>query len=217
MSVSIPWYALQTKPRNEKKVEHLLIQKGYECLLPKYRQKRQWSDRVVEAEMPLFPSYIFCRFNSNVLGKAISTPGVTRIVGFGGKPIEVDTEEIIALNLLDKSSLLREPWAYIPAGTLVQVKTGPLSGARGIFCSREDKGRLVISVTLLQRSVAIQLDENTVFTVLEEPVNDRKSARAVSEESNIALKLMSKKARASWMHLLFVGGSIVLQAAGIFS
>jgi len=154
-----------------------------------YRQKRRWSDRVVEVELPLFPTYIFCRFNPSANGKAVSTPGVIRIIGFGGQPTEVRAEEIEAFQLLGRSDLLREPWSYIPDGTLVQVETGPLTGAAGIFCCSEDKRRLVISVTLLQRSVAIQIDEDTVLSVIEGPKLDKNVSRS---ESDLALKLMKR-------------------------
>jgi len=194
MDPEIPWFALQTKPKNEKKVERLLTGKGYECCLPMYRQKRRWSDRVIEVELPLFPMYIFCRFNSVAMGKAISTPGVTRIVGFGGRHAEVRIEEIEALQLLGKSDCLREPWAYIPDGTLVQVETGPLTGAQGIFSSGEDKRRLVISVTLLQRSVAVQLDENTVISLVENPKEVKKDNSIHGDKADIALRLI-KRAR----------------------
>jgi transcription antitermination factor NusG len=187
--IPIPWVALQTRPRNERQVELLLTHKGYECFLPMYRQKRQWSDRIVEVELPLFPMYIFCRFNHSAFGKALSTPGVTRVVGFGGQPAEVEVKEIEALQLLAQSRLLREPWVYIPDGTLVQVETGPLAGAQGVFCSSEGRRRLVISVTLLQRSVAIQLDENTAVSVIEGP---KKNEDVHSNESDLALKLIRR-------------------------
>jgi transcription antitermination factor NusG len=194
MNATVPWFALQTMPRNEKQVERLLTHKGYECCLPMYWQKRRWSDRVIEVELPLFPMYIFCRFNTSAIGKAIATPGVTRIVGFGGRHAEVKIEEIEALQLLKQSGILREPWAYIPAGTLVQVETGPLTGARGILCSGEEKRRLVISVTLLQRSVAVQLDENTVISLVEDSKEVKGDKVILSDNSDLALKLM-KRAR----------------------
>lgn len=194
MNTTTPWFVLQTKPRNEIQVERILTHKGYECFLPTYRQKRQWSDRVVEVELPLFPMYVFCRFNLTALGKAVLTPGVNRVVGFGGRPVEVEVNEIEALQLLAQSNFLSEPWAYIPKGTLVQVKTGPLAGAHGIICSGEDKRGLFISVTLLQRSVVVQLDENTVVSVIEGPkkaIEGPKKAKAVlSNGSDLALKLI---------------------------
>jgi transcriptional antiterminator RfaH len=192
MNTAIPWFALQTRPRNEKQVERLLTHKGYECCLPVYRQKRRWSDRVTEVELPLFPMYIFCRFNSSAIGRAVATPGVTRIVGFGGRPAEVKVEEVKALQLLCQSDLLREPWTYIPNGTLVQVETGPLTGAQGIFCSDENRRRLVVSVTLLQRSVAIQLEENTVITVVKDPKEVKHGRAILSDESDLALRLLRK-------------------------
>jgi transcription antitermination factor NusG len=192
MNNSAPWYALQTMPRSEKKVEYLLSQKSYKCLLPTYRQKRQWSDRTVEVELPLFPMYVFCQFSHSAVGKAIATPGVSRIVGFGGRPVEVAPKEIEALQLLAQSHLLREPWTYLPDGTLVKVETGPLTGMSGIICSSEDKRRLVISVTLLQRSVAVQLGEDTVVSVIEGP-KDNKSV--FNNESDLALKLTRTKSQ----------------------
>ena len=184
-----PWYVLQTLPRCEKKVLSLLRQKGYECFSPTYQEKRRWSDRVVIKELPLFSSYVFCRFNSSVLGRALVTPGVMRIVAFGGRPAEVPEEEIEALQLLADSDLLRQPWAYLPHGTIVQVETGPLTGVTGIICSGDNKRCLVISVTLLLRSVAIQLDDSTVVSVIERP---KKKKAAAYNNSDIVLKLMNR-------------------------
>jgi transcription antitermination factor NusG len=175
MNTASPWFALQTKTNNERKVVHLLKQKGYECFTPMCRRKRKWSDRTVEIDFPLFPGYVFCRFDTSVLGKAISTQGVVRIVGFGGNPAEVAIEEIRALQLLGESDLLREPWKYFPDGTPVIVETGPLAGVQGVICGSDNRRQLVISVTLLQRSVAIQLDEGTVISV----ITDQRKSKAI--------------------------------------
>jgi len=160
------WFALQTMPKNEKKTDYLLRQKGYECFTPTYRQKRKWSDRTVEIELPLFPSYVFCHLSPSSLGKVIATQGVTRVVGFGGKPAEIAVEEIDALQRLAQSHFLREPWNYLPNGTVVLVETGPLAGVQGIICQPDDKRQLIISITLLQRSVLIQLDEGTIVSIV---------------------------------------------------
>src|SRR5215510_9576130 len=98
MNTAQPWFALETKPRNEKRVDYLLKQKGYEAFTPTYRQKRRWSDRTTEIELPLFPRYTFCRLHPGALGK---------IVGFGGKHAEVAPEEIEAFRVLAKSNCLR--------------------------------------------------------------------------------------------------------------
>lgn len=187
MNPTQQWFALKTRPRSEKKVDYALRQKGYECLAPTYRQKRKWSDRTVEIDLPLFPSYVFCRLGSSVLGKAISTTGVIKIVGFNGNPAEVTIEEIEALRLLGQSDLLREPWNYLPNGTSVLVETGPLAGVQGIICADENKKQLIISVTLLQRSVAVQLNADTVISVIEDFSGSRSG---VSGESYPAVKLL---------------------------
>jgi transcription antitermination factor NusG len=189
MSNITPWFVLQTLPNGERKVERSLSQKGYECLLPTYWRKRRWSDRTVTIELPLFPRYIFCRFNSSAIGKAVSTPGVSKIVSFGGRPAGVSASEIEALQLLASSDLLREPWAYIPSGTPVKVETGPLAGVEGIICPGDDKRQLIISVTLLQRSVAIQLGEGTIVSVAP---GFSKNQSQVCTESEIALRLLER-------------------------
>jgi transcriptional antiterminator RfaH len=189
MYTAHPWFALQTRPKNERKVEHLLKKKGYDCFTPIYRSKRRWSDRTVEIDFPLFPGYVFCRFDSSALWGAVSTQGVTRVVGFGGAPAEVAREEVEALQLLAKSSFLREPWKYLPDGTLVVVETGPLAGTQGIINIDRDKRHLVISVTLLQRSVAIQIDEGTVVSVIEDL---KECKNGFGSESQLAAKLLRK-------------------------
>jgi len=190
MDAMQPWFALQTKPRNEKKVGNVLRQKGYECLVPTYRQRRKWSDRTVEIDLPLFPMYVFCRLGPSVLGKAVSTSGVVKIVGFNGKPAEVAAEEIEALQLLMQSNLLREPWKYLCHGTQVLVETGPLAGVQGIILAEDDnKQRLIISVTLLQRSVAIQLDSGTIISVVADP---KGKVTGQSIETDMAVTLLRR-------------------------
>jgi transcription antitermination factor NusG len=189
MNTSPPWVAIQTKPKHEKKVDHLLRQKGYQCLTPTYRLKRKWSDRTVEVELPLFPGYVFCHLSNSALAKAVSTDGVVRVVGFGGELAEVDSTEIASLLLLAQSNLLREPWKYLPQGTLVLVETGPLAGAEGAINVDGIKRQLILSVTLLQRSVAVHLDENTVISVI---ADQRESKTKLAGDSHLAATLLKK-------------------------
>jgi transcription antitermination factor NusG len=93
--------------------------------------------------------YLFCRFNPLAYGKAISTPGVTRIVGFGGQPAEVKAKEIEALQLMAQSRFLREPWAYIPAGTLVRVEMGPLTGIENVICKPFSSSKIKENIWLI--------------------------------------------------------------------
>jgi len=190
MNIRNTWFALQTRPRSERKTDFLLRQKGYECFTPTHRQKRRWSDRTAEIEMPLFPTYIFCRLSSSTLGKIVSTPGVTRIVGFGGRPAEVAAEEIMALQSLVRSNCFREPWRYLPDGTLVVVENGPMAGVQGIICRGVDHRRFVISVTLLQRSVAVRLEEMTRISVITAPAASNLEPGA---EPDLAIRLLKRK------------------------
>ncbi|HEX5733175.1 MAG TPA: transcription termination/antitermination NusG family protein [Blastocatellia bacterium] len=188
---SSEWFALQTKPRCEKTVEYALTRKGYECLLPTYQKNQVLSLRTVKATLPLFPTYIFCRFNQEAVGKAILTPGVRRIVGFGGRPAALQAKEISALQKLAKTNLLRRPWLYVPEGTLVQIKTGPLSGVEGLVSMHEKREHLIITVSLLQQSVIVQLDENIVFSVIKEPKRPTKRKTDTDYDySDVALKLL---------------------------
>jgi transcriptional antiterminator RfaH len=187
MSDAQPWFTLQTKPRHERNIERQLSRKGYECFTPTYRLKRKWSDRVVEIDFPLFPTYVFCRLNPSVLGQLLSIRGVVRVVGFGGRPVEVDVEEVESLQLLARSSLLREPWKYLPDGIVVLVETGPLAGIQGIIRTDENRRQLIISITLLQRSVAIHLDKDTVVSVVADPAI---GGMQFSGESYLAVNLL---------------------------
>ena len=137
----------------------------------------------------MFPGYVFCHLSSSVLAKAVSTQGVIRVIGFGGEPAEIAASEIEALRLLALSNLLREPWKYLPQGTTVLVETGPLAGAEGIINVDGSTRQLVISVTLLQRSVAIRLDEDTVISVI---ADQSKSRTRLAGDSHLAATLLRK-------------------------
>ena len=157
---TFPWYALQVRPRCERVIASALLSKGYEGFLPLYRQRRRWSDRMKEIELPLFPGYLFCRFDLNNRLPVLVTPGVMHIVGIGRTPHPVDEEEIAALKLIVISGLQAEPRSYLTIGERVRIEIGPLAGVEGILTAIKGTSRLVVSVTLLQRSVLVEIDES---------------------------------------------------------
>lgn len=156
------WYALQIKPRFEKVVETQLQYKGYEAFLPVYTSTRKWSDRTKSISLPLFPSYLFCRFDINSRLPILITPGVNSIVGAGKVPIPVDDAEMQSLCHLVKSGLRPEPSPYTKEGDTVRIENGPLEGLTGIVVRTSGRDRLILSVTLLKRSVAVEVDSRWI-------------------------------------------------------
>jgi transcription antitermination factor NusG len=162
---SFPWYALQVRPRFEKVIAATLLNKGYEGFLPLYSHQSRWSDRIKEVQLPLFPGYLFCRFDINKRLPILITPGVMHVVGIGKVPHPVDEEEIAALQTIVISGLQTEPRSYLNIGEKVRVEIGPLAGVEGILLAMKGSNRLVISVSLLQRSVSVEINESWVRPV----------------------------------------------------
>jgi len=153
-----PWYALQVRTQHERGVADFLRGGGFDWFLPLYKCRKRWSDRVKEVEVPLFPGYLFCRFNSNDRLPILKTPGVIQIVGYNRKPVEIDEAEIGAIRTLVESGMASQPWPYLHVGDRVQIESGPLQGMSGILTNFKGKHRLIVSITLLQRAVAVEID-----------------------------------------------------------
>jgi transcription antitermination factor NusG len=164
-SSKVSWYALQVRSRKENYVASQITGQGYECLLPTYKSVRQWSDRVKELEQPLFPGYLFCRFDYQDRRPLITTPGVLQIVGSGRQAVPVPDEEIRSLQLALSSSLSKQPWPYLEVGQRVRVNYGSLTGLEGILVNLKGNHRVVLSITLLQRSVAMEVDSGWITPV----------------------------------------------------
>jgi transcriptional antiterminator NusG len=156
------WYAVQVRSRQEAYVAQQVEGKGYEYFLPASKRRRVWSDRIRETEEPIFPGYLFCRFDPlNRLG-ILTTPNVIQIVGNSRKPIPVDESEITALQVLVASGLANQTCNYLEVGDRVRIESGPLRGLAGIMVDMRNSYRLVISVSLLQRSIAVEIDSAVV-------------------------------------------------------
>ena len=156
------WYALRIKPRCEKYVDEHLRNKGYETFLPTYTAKKKWTDRTKLTTIPLFPGYTFCRFNLQSRLPILITPGVQFIVGAGKAPLPVEEQEIDALRRVVISDLPILPWPYLKVGQTVLVETGPLQGLSGVIVRIKNIDRLIVSISLLMRSVAVEISRESV-------------------------------------------------------
>ena len=157
--VDVPkWYALTVKPRHDKTVSHTLEMKGYQTFLPTYKTRHRYATRLKESELPLFPGYVFCRLNPLARLPILMTPGVIQILGAGRMPVPVDEREIASLQSAIKARIPLQPSPFFQAGQRVRIAEGSLSGVEGIVMDTKQGLRLVLSVTLLQRSVLLEID-----------------------------------------------------------
>lgn len=161
-----PWWAIWVRSRCEKVAAESLRAKGYEVFLPLYRSRRQWSDRVKVVEQPLFPGYIFSRLDIRERMPVIQTPGVVSFVGASGEPEPVAESEISMIQQIVESGLPVGPWPYLKEGQQVEISHGPLKGLRGILTRIKNEFRVVVSISMLQRSVAVEVDRETVRPLL---------------------------------------------------
>lgn len=155
----VDWFALQVWVGREHLCAKHLSVRGYEVFLPSYGERRRWTDRIKIVNRALFTGYIFCRMSSEVFAKMVMTPGVLRIVGDGQRPLPVPAHEIESLQRLVASGLTPEPVDFMQAGQRVRVIAGPLADCEGIIVRRKNHHCLVISVSLLKRAVAVEIDE----------------------------------------------------------
>jgi len=156
------WYAVYTRSHCEFKVARHLSTRGLEEFLPVYRSRRHWSDRTRELDLPLFAGYVFCRFDTHHALPVVSAPGVVRIIGSGRIPVPVADSEIHAIRAICASGVHAVPWPFLAVGRRVAVVNGPLAGIEGIVVELKNQFRLVVSVSLLQRSVAAEIEREWV-------------------------------------------------------
>lgn len=155
---TLPWFAITTKPNLEKATSAALQARGLETFLPLYHVRCRWSDRIKELDLPLFAGYTFSRFEPARRVPVLSTPGALSIVGFGNCPAAIAESEIAAVRRIIASGLPAEPWPFLKLGARVLIEYGPLEGLEGIILSLKKQSRLVVSVSMLQRLVAVEID-----------------------------------------------------------
>jgi transcription antitermination factor NusG len=159
------WYAVQVRTRWESSTAVLLSGKGYQTLLPTYRTRKSWNGRMREINAALFPGYVFCQFDAQKRLPILVTPGVISVVGSGRIPTAVADSEIAAIQTVVSSGLRAEPWPYLELGQRVRIENDALGGLEGILINFKGNQRIVVSVTLLRRSVALEIDRSCVRAV----------------------------------------------------
>ncbi|SRR6266567_1347447 len=152
------WYAVYTTVRHEKVVAQQLEQRSVEAFLPLYRSLHRWKDRRKLVELALFPGYVFVKIAIEERLRVLQVPGVVSLVGFNGKFPALPEPEISALRSGLENNLYAEPHPYLLIGKRVRVVRGPMAGAEGILTRKKDKYRVVISIDVLMRSVAVEVD-----------------------------------------------------------
>ena len=157
-SVPFPWFAVWTRSRAEKAVHQQLERKGLEVFLPTITRWSRWKDRKKQIDWPLFPGYCFARFDERESLKVLSCAGVATIVSFDGKLAPIPDEELDGIRRLITSGLQYDPCPLIKEGDLVEVIHGPLRGVKGRLVRKGAHARLVLSVDMISRAVAVTVD-----------------------------------------------------------
>jgi transcription antitermination factor NusG len=169
---NLRWFALQVRTRWESSTAVLLSGKGYETLLPTYHTKKRWNGKVKQTNAPLFPGYVFCQFDALKRLPILVTPGVISVVGRGRVPFPVNDREIAAIQTIVTSGFQAEPWPYLEVGQKIRIEGDSLSGLEGILIQFKGNNRIVVSVSLLRRSVALEIDRDCVRPVSPARVTD---------------------------------------------
>lgn len=155
---SEPWYAAYTKHQHEKTASQLLSGKGFQVFLPLYRAEHCWKDRNKVVSLPVFPCYLFLRTSLERRAEVLRTPGVFCLVESAGRPCEVPESEIEAVRRIAQVQARIEPHPYLKCGERVRVREGALVGIEGVLAKVRNRYRVVLSVELLQKSVAVEVD-----------------------------------------------------------
>jgi transcription antitermination factor NusG len=159
------WFAAYTRANHERRVADQLGEREVEHFLPEYESVRKWKDRKVRLQRPLFPGYVFVHLALRDRLRVLQIPGVARLVGFDGYPAAMPEEEVTRIREYLDCGQGAEPHPYLTVGRRVRVKSGPLAGAEGILLRRKGNFRVVISMELIQRAVAVDVDVTNVEAV----------------------------------------------------
>jgi transcription antitermination factor NusG len=159
------WYAVYTCANHEKRVVDQLAPRAIEHFLPLYESVRRWKDRRVKLQLPLFPGYVFVRLWLGERLKVLQVPGVVHFVSFAHGPAVLPERQIEALRASLRAQLHAEPHPYLTIGRRVRVTRGPLEGVEGILIRKKNVLRVVVSLDLIVRSAAVEVDSADIESI----------------------------------------------------
>jgi len=159
------WFAVNTRSRHEKSVSRILQARAVEAFLPVYESVHRWNDRNAVVTQPIFPGYVFVRIDLLDRIRVLSVPGVVSFVGPHGRPASIPNEELAALRMCLEHQVRIEPHPYLPVGGRVRIRHGLLADMEGILVRKKGLFRLILSVNLIARSVAVEVDASDVVPV----------------------------------------------------
>jgi transcriptional antiterminator NusG len=154
------WYAVQTRARHERVVMQRFQDKGLTAFLPVVTEKRRWSDRWKEVELPLFSCYVFVKImatNEDRL-RVLCTDSVFDFVGATRLGTPIPDEQIEAVQTIVTERMNWETFPFLKIGQRVRIRSGSLTGVEGILVSRNGKRSVVVSVDAIQRSLAVRVE-----------------------------------------------------------
>lgn len=165
--LSLPeWYAIRVRSNRERVAADALHGRNLEVCLPMYREHRTSRNRPRLVELPLFSGYVFSRFDARDRLPILTVPGVVHIVGFGNDPQPIDPHEMASVFALVQTGWPAVPHPYLNVGNRIQLRFGPLRGVEGVVLAHKDETKLVMSVSLLQRSIAVDVEREWVDGIL---------------------------------------------------
>lgn len=194
------WYALHTRHRHEKVVAQALSTKGFSVFLPLYTAVRCWRDQTRKLCLPLFPCYVFLRWGLERRLEIVTTPAVHGFVEFAGRPAVIPEAEIDGVRRMVESSLRVEPHPLLKSGYWVRIKYGPLAGIEGILVRKKNLFRLVLTVEMLGRSVAVEVESSMVERVTNRNVewfSQDSIARTAGSANRFAVVYADREQRAA--------------------
>ena len=160
------WYAAYTCVHHEKRILQQLTERDIDGFVPLYRSVRRWKDRRKELDLVLFPGYVFVRISLQKRLRVLQVPGVVNFVNFNGLPTPLPEGEVEALRRASAQGVFAEPHPYLKTGRRVRIRNGPFTGIEGVLLRKKDRYRFVLSIEMIMRSVAIEMDAADVEALL---------------------------------------------------